>query len=462
MKKLILLTLALITMIGVLAACNSDSTAPSGGTPDSSAPKSSDTLSANEENDNPSTQQGRVINVVSPEFVLSDGFIEPIEKQTAAPDGFIPISTAEDFNKIRLNAAGKYILMDDIDLSSFEEWKYVSTGGTYLNFEGILDGNGFTVKGFETSLFQKLDGGVVQNLAVELNGRSMVNTAQDATIINCHSSGHVAFTGGVFNNQNGAGGIVSVAHRTTIQSCYNEAQLNVDGKSCIGGIAGNIRNVTIQNCYNTGNITASSAGGIAGGFTIKTPSEKNDSTISGCYNAGNILCSSFAYGIFGCGVGTGTSIDTCYNTGTVESASSGSACGISGGGISSDRNDISNCYNAGIIINSMEAPGGDARAHFNAAVGISDSSYAVVRSCYSIGQIEGYYAGGIGRSKDLENCYFMDNVESATPDGALLANVAKLTDIQMQETTSFAGFDFDNVWTMGDATYPYPVFKSLY
>lgn len=50
---------------------------------------------------------GKTTNVVCPSFALSDGFIVPVEQQTAAPDGYIPITSPEEFDKVVLNPRRK-------------------------------------------------------------------------------------------------------------------------------------------------------------------------------------------------------------------------------------------------------------------------------------------------------------------------------------------------------------------
>lgn len=41
--------------------------------------------------------------------------------ENEVPNGYTPVYTAEDLNNIRNNLSGKNILMNDIDLSSFEK-----------------------------------------------------------------------------------------------------------------------------------------------------------------------------------------------------------------------------------------------------------------------------------------------------------------------------------------------------
>ncbi|MEE1011467.1 MAG: hypothetical protein U0L11_05450, partial [Acutalibacteraceae bacterium] len=61
------------------------------------------------------------------------------------PEGYTPIYTAKEFNNIRNNLSGKYILMKDIDLSSYYNWDPIGSAGS--PFKGELDGNGYSISG---------------------------------------------------------------------------------------------------------------------------------------------------------------------------------------------------------------------------------------------------------------------------------------------------------------------------
>ena len=52
----------------------------------------------------------------------TDGFLVPVAQKDTVPYGYTGIYTAEDFNNIRENLSGQYILMNDIDLSLFQSW----------------------------------------------------------------------------------------------------------------------------------------------------------------------------------------------------------------------------------------------------------------------------------------------------------------------------------------------------
>jgi len=134
-------------------------------------------------------------------------------------------------------------------------------------------------------------------------------------------------------------------------------------------------------------------------------------------------------------------VEKCYNSGDLNGG-----VGISNGSITR------NCYNSGD----------------GAYYGISNSSdfYFVptIQYCYNIGTLSGDEACAITYYSDsnIDHCYFLDNKEYATHDGALFANTSKLSIDQMKDQTSFSGFDFDTVWEMGKSDYPYPVFKAIY
>lgn len=61
-----------------------------------------------------------IISVVHSDIQLHDGFIEPVNRITNVPDGYIGISNASDFARIGLNPDANYILMADIDMKGTE------------------------------------------------------------------------------------------------------------------------------------------------------------------------------------------------------------------------------------------------------------------------------------------------------------------------------------------------------
>ena len=79
-------------------------------------------------------------------FVLSFGVCSfaLADEKADVPEGYTPIYTAEDLYNIRNDLAGKYILMNDIDLSIYENWEPIGTKDE--PFTGLFDGNNHSIK----------------------------------------------------------------------------------------------------------------------------------------------------------------------------------------------------------------------------------------------------------------------------------------------------------------------------
>jgi len=432
---------AVLLAISLLTACGSNEKSSGNG--------GNNTLPEN--NNTPrGEQQGRITNVTSPKFQLSDGFIVPIEKQTNAPDGWVGISTVAEFDKIRLNPSGKYILLNDIDLSVIEDYKYTNLSG------GILDGNAHMVTATNTNVFYLENEAEIKNLSVVLAGKSLLGSFEDSQINNCWISGLVQAD---YRNVGTFSG--SVSKSTIIKNCYNTAKLQFDSSfvnSCspllpitIGGLVGAVyatdSNI-IENSYNAADILFDFnfegeviVGGIIG-------EAGDDSIITNCFNAGNIIVNSAkrssVHGVCGGYYSSlKSTIEGCFNSGDLEANCEGGGT-IHGLG----KGNFTNCYNKG-----------DLKGEFVIGLGWGNS----YENCYVNGTFSGSDICAVD-SKFLKHCYFLDKIENSTRDGRLLpdASIKKLTIEQMKDKSSFIGFDFNNVWEMGGTNYPYPVFKAMY
>lgn len=217
------------------------------------------------------------------------------------PTGYTAVYTLEDLNQVRNNLSGKYILMNDIDLSSVSFW--VGIGDDTNKFNGIFDGNGYKIKNMKITdgqnscgLFTYTDSNAV------IKNVSLVNV--DINI-----------------SEGGVGGLVG-ANRGEISNCSVSG--NISAEDFIGGIAG-LSSGTITNCSSTANITSgnNAAGGISG---------LNLGNISNSYATGNIFArGTSAGGLAGGNMGT---INNCYSTGNVEGGETiGGFCGVNGGKI---------------------------------------------------------------------------------------------------------------------------------
>lgn len=115
--------------------------------------------------------------------------------------GYTLIRTAEELFNIRNNLNGKYVLLNNIDLSGYRQWTPI---GTQTDpFTGVLDGNGNTVSGMTISQCDSYAGllgynaGTVENLTVSGNIQAdATGSANDAAYI----GGIAGFNTGVISN----------------------------------------------------------------------------------------------------------------------------------------------------------------------------------------------------------------------------------------------------------------------
>ena len=117
--------------------------------------------------------------------ILSVALAAEDEAITTVPDGYIGIYTAEDLDNIRNNLSGKYILMNNIDLSSYDNWNPIGTSET--PFTGELDGNGYAVENMtitaeqqealNAGLFGYIKNAIVKNLTID-NGKIYVSAGK--------------------------------------------------------------------------------------------------------------------------------------------------------------------------------------------------------------------------------------------------------------------------------------------
>ncbi len=184
------------------------------------------------------------------------------------------ITTAAQFQNIKNNLGGDYILMNDIDLSSI----YFTPIGSGYNsyFTGTFDGNGHTItisdvnaSSSNRGVFGQVGtGGTVKNLVVkgtiqnDLDEVSYVGGIAGknyGTITNCCSFVNINVSGYDYNSPKSveAGGIAGYNYGT-ITYCFATSTeiMGPKNNSGTGGIVGlNDNNATIQNCVFVGNIS---------------------------------------------------------------------------------------------------------------------------------------------------------------------------------------------------------------
>ena len=213
-----------------------------------------------------------------------------------------------------------------------------------------------------------------------------------------------------------------------------------------GGV---IRNIFLENVnINGGSISAggvvdSTVGGLVG---LQT----NNGLISYAYTSGNVK-GYFAAGLAGVSY-YADPINPRYLTGSLieYSASSAEVNGIGGAGGLVGYNDLS------IVSNSYAT--GNVSANGGAVAGLVAVNYTTVINSYSTGRVESNqptrFTGGLigeNRRGPAINSYF-DSQTSGQAGG--------LTTAQMQKQSTYAGWDFTNIWRINEGS-SYPVLRAL-
>lgn len=244
------------------------------------------------------------------------------------PEGYTPIRTIDDLLGINNNPEGKYILMNDIDMT-----KETSPGGSWdtgngwiplKEFSGVFDGNGYRIIGMHMygnfgnlvylGLFSSIvNKSVIQNLGlvdcdinVEVGGYSsksiggLVGEATgDSTISNCYVDGTIRAIGGgrrVF-----IGGISGTANK--IKDCYNMAAIYAPSSgggtfldsflpNAVGGISGS---ADVETSYNIGKIDEDTSYGDIGGISGYRDSGNNNYYLNTTASKGNGRSKGSAY-----------------------------------------------------------------------------------------------------------------------------------------------------------------------
>lgn len=313
----------------------------------------------------------------------------------AISQGYTVIKTVADFEAIKNNLSGKYILMNDIDFSSVQNWTAI---GDYTgNFTGKLNGNGYVIKNLnsDTGIFSVVQTtAIVENLGLE---NININNSTDQNI------------GTLANNNYG-----------TISNCYVKNSQIVStyvNTSYIGGLVGkNTNNGYIaysyaKNCTITKDIGTSSIGGLVGEL------------YSGEINTSFADCNIITTGDVGGLVGTV-------------------------GGYHVDKVIIRNSYTLGSVMSTNGYAGG--------LIGDAGASYACceIYNSYSTTSVNGTKGSGgiVGIRDDWSSASYHSVYWDAEKTGCLnysgestSTSDSALTTEEMSQKSSFAGWA-DSIW----------------
>lgn len=261
------------------------------------------------------------------------------------PSGYTAVYTAEDLNKIRDNLSGKYILMNDIDLTGVD-WEPIAD--KTASFQGILDGGGFKIKNLKINkpgeenvgFFGYTKNAQIKNLSFTnadvsggtwtgiVAGRTDNNTVLDTIYVQ----------GRIFGTKN-TGSITGKSTESTLQNL--KAETIVLGQDNMGGISGFLQNTNVQRCIFSGSIRGNEDLGGIGGYL----DGKNN--ISYCATKGSFYGTIGIGGIAGKIGASSNVIDNSYSKASINALNYG-AGGIIGQ-VKDVNNIIRNCYADGKI-----------------------------------------------------------------------------------------------------------------
>ena len=267
--------------------------------------------------------------------------VNQLTEEQALAQGYTLIKTADDLNNIRNNLSGKYILMNDIDLSSYSNWQPIgdfdmNTGSGDI-FTGELNGNGHVIKNLNINRPTEdnvalivATTGKIQNIGLEnifihgnISVSGLVSFSNGGFFSNCYVSGVIEGIASV-------GGVTSLAYFSNYEDTYFYG--DVSGDSYVGGLIGQSFS-EINNCYSTGSVSGSyiAAGGLIGMFSGNIKNSYSNSNVNGNAGVGGLLGVTLEV----------STMDSCYAAGKVSGISS------LGGLIGEIGNDftISNSYN---------------------------------------------------------------------------------------------------------------------
>jgi hypothetical protein len=228
---------------------------------------------------------GRVIDAVNPISLKFDGSGNLLPRD--AVDGFIPIGSYAEFQKISGSAQNKYRLEADLDLMD-EEWAPIVISGQPY-FTGEFDGAGKKISNLKIDKSGENDKGLFR--------------ANRGTIRNVHIvSGMIAgrdFIGGICGVNELSGQIISCANAATV---WKDPTSSASGTGAIA--AHNLGGAVIA-CYNTGTVSGyGPVGGIVGYMA-------SPGAVIACYNTGTVLASGFLGSVVGFSAG-GCTVAACY------------------------------------------------------------------------------------------------------------------------------------------------------
>ncbi len=348
------------------------------------------------------------------------------------------IYTASELASAASNLSCYYILMADIDLSSYTNWTPIGdyATNTAYKFTGTFDGNSHIINNLKITgssdfraLFGYAEGATIKNLGIKnanVSGGTctaiLVGENSNSTINNCYVTGTVNGTG------NQVGGLTGFnIYGSSINN--SNASVNVTGTGLFtGGLVGFNDHSSISNCYSTGTVSgATHTGGLVGENSCYSSTVAMIMTISNCYTTCNVTGSANNVGGF-----VGYNYGSANSTGSVEIK-------------------INNCYSTGTVSGTTNTGG------FVGNNNCGSSSTITISNCYAAGKVTGStnLGGfvGINTSVTYTSCFY-----DTTATGQTDSYAAGKTTSEMKTQNTYSGWDFTSTWSISSSVnsgYPY-------
>lgn len=304
-------------------------------------------------------------------------------------------------------------LMNDIDMSSIENWDPLNPDGPY-DLGIVFDGGGHSLKNLKSK------GKTYSSFFGVLYGKCHNVKFVDAEIVSASNSG-AGIIGGYIGTE-GQPAIVGEVEASGIITCNGKGQ-------SVGGLGGNAREATIENC--TVNVTVSNpmgdgvkrtaTGGVVG-KTMGSAVKIKNCVVRGIVEITKGVNNTYTGGIVGWQVDAGAEITGCEVYATVKSSGErvGGIVGHYQGGT------LSGCKFYGEVNVATQFAGGIA--------GIS-GGVASIKSCMVSGEIEGVEncGGIIGKNENkltVEDCIFSGKLKGFQRLGGIVGDLLSSSSVK--------------------------------
>lgn len=191
-----------------------------------------------------------------------------------SPGNPYQVSTPEQLNDIGLHSEiwdKCFILVADIDMSSYTGMQYNIIGNISIRFTGTFDGNGFVISHLiinrpgisRVGLFGYIENSQILNLGVE--NVHIIGSSYVGGLVGYNDSGfiNICYATGLVSGTNYVGGLVGYNDYGRLTACY--AAGSVNGSLAVGGLVGSNEYGWITVCESTASVTGTvSIGGLAG------------------------------------------------------------------------------------------------------------------------------------------------------------------------------------------------------